>query len=108
MSYETRKLPKKTIVIISIIIALGIFIFIWLEVLKNQKFQNNMNFKLVLLGENVSVHVQKWIKGILQHPEVEIHVITFNRGTKFEGVHYHYIQRYTKTKLDYFLNVFKI
>ncbi len=38
MSYETRKLPKKTIVIISIIIALGIFIFIWLEVLKNQKF----------------------------------------------------------------------
>ena len=38
MSYETRKLPKKTIVIISIIIALGVFIFIWLEVLKNQKF----------------------------------------------------------------------
>ena len=25
MSYETRKLPKKTIVIISIIIALGVF-----------------------------------------------------------------------------------
>ncbi len=38
MSYETRKLPKKTIVIISILIGLGIFVFIWLETLKNEKF----------------------------------------------------------------------
>ena len=67
-----------------------------------------MNFKLVLLGENVSVHVQKWIKGILNHPEVDIHVITFDRGTKFEGVTYHYIKKYTGSKLDYFLNVFKV
>ncbi|HKM18607.1 MAG TPA: hypothetical protein VJY14_00930 [Aliarcobacter sp.] len=38
MSYEIRKLPKKTIVIIFILIGLGIFVFIWLETLKNEKF----------------------------------------------------------------------
>ena len=38
MSYEKRKLPKITIFIITILVALGVFIFIWMETLKNEKF----------------------------------------------------------------------
>ena len=40
MSYEKRKLPKITIVIITILVALGVFIFIWMETLKNEKFNH--------------------------------------------------------------------
>lgn len=67
-----------------------------------------MMIKLVLLGENLSVHVQKWIKGLKDHGGIEIHVISFRRGIEVSGVQYHWIKRYTKTKLDYFLNVFKV
>ena len=53
--------------------------------------------KLVLIGENGSVHIQKWILGIAQSADIELHVIS-----------YHFIQPLTKTKLDFFLNVFKV
>ena len=64
--------------------------------------------KIVLFGENVSVHIQKWIRGLMVHSEIELHVITFDRGAQFDGVQYHYIKRYTKTKFDYILNVFRV
>lgn len=62
--------------------------------------------KICILGENGSVHIQKWIKALSLQTELEIHVITFNRGAKFEGVHYHYLKKITNSKLDYILNLF--
>lgn len=64
--------------------------------------------KLVLLGENVSVHVQKWIRGLIDHKGIELHVISFKRGIEITGVEYYWIKQYTKTKLDYFLNIARV
>lgn len=64
--------------------------------------------KVVILGENVSVHIQKWIKAIACDPSIELHVITFDRGVKFESVTYHPLTKITGTKADYILNVYKV
>jgi glycosyltransferase involved in cell wall biosynthesis len=64
--------------------------------------------KLVLLGENGSVHIQKWILGISESKDIDIHVISFERGIRFPGVSYHFIQPITKTRFDFFLSVFKV
>lgn len=64
--------------------------------------------KVVILGENVSVHIQKWISAIAEDESINLHVITFDRGVKFENVTYHYISLFTNTKFDYFLNIFKV
>ncbi len=60
--------------------------------------------KVCLLGENGSVHIQKWIQAIAAYEQIELHVITFDRGVKFLNVTYHSIQKITGTKLDFFLN----
>ncbi len=64
--------------------------------------------KIVILGENVSVHIQKWINAISQEKSIDLHVITFDRGVKYENVTYHYINLLTNSKLDYFLNIPKV
>lgn len=63
--------------------------------------------KICILGENGSVHIQKWINALNSKDELEIHVITFDRGVKFDGVRYHYLKKITNTKLDYILNLFR-
>ena len=64
--------------------------------------------KLIILGENGSVHVQKWIKAISNVSEIELYVISFNRGLQLSNVKYLYLKQITGTKLDYFLNVFVV
>jgi glycosyltransferase involved in cell wall biosynthesis len=64
--------------------------------------------KLVLIGENGSVHIQKWILGISESKDIDVHVISFERGLRFPGVTYHFIKPLTKTKLDFFLRVFRV
>ena len=61
--------------------------------------------KICYLGENVSVHNQKWIKALSKLESIDLHVITFNRGVKFDNVVYHYLKEYTKSKADYILNI---
>lgn len=61
--------------------------------------------KICLLGDNGSVHVQKWVHALAKENEIELHVITFDRGIKFEGVIYHYLKPFFNNKLDYFFNV---
>lgn len=60
--------------------------------------------RVVILGENGSVHVQKWVKAINEYKEIELHVITFDRGVKYEGVTYHFLKIFFNNKLDFFLN----
>ena len=62
--------------------------------------------KIVLIGENISVHIQKWIAAISEFKEIDLHVITFNNGIIFPNVTYHFLKKFTGTKLDYFLNAF--
>lgn len=64
--------------------------------------------KICILGQNFSVHLQKWIKAIYENGNFEVHVVTYDKGTKFSGITYHYISQYTNTKLDYVLNAFKV
>ena len=64
--------------------------------------------KIIILGENGSVHIQKWIKAIASNSSIELHVISFDRGLKYDGVTYHPIKKITGTKLDYLLNLFKV
>lgn len=64
--------------------------------------------KIVILGENGSVHIQKWIGAIANVAEVELHVISFDRGVRFPNVTYHALRKHTGTKLDYILNVFLV
>lgn len=64
--------------------------------------------KIVLLGENGSVHIQKWITGLLSTGKVELHIITFNRGAQFENIKYYFLKKYTGTKADYILNIFRV
>ncbi len=61
--------------------------------------------KVALLGENGSVHIQKWVKAISLYPDVELHVISFNRGVQFENVQYHNLDILLNNKIDYLLNV---
>lgn len=61
--------------------------------------------KVVLLGENGSVHIQKWIKALAETGKVELHVITFQRGAMYDGVHYYFLKKITGSKLDYLLNI---
>lgn len=64
--------------------------------------------KVVLLGENGSVHIQKWIKALADTSKLQLHVITFQRGAMFEHVHYHFLKKITGTKLDYILNIHRV
>jgi glycosyltransferase involved in cell wall biosynthesis len=64
--------------------------------------------KIVMLGENISVHIQKWIRAVAAHNNVDLHVITFNQGVQYADVKYHYMKKYTGTRLDFFLNAFKV
>ncbi len=61
--------------------------------------------KLVILGENGSVHVQKWIRALADLHDIELHVICFHRGIEYPDVQYHFLKEYTRNKLDYLLNV---
>lgn len=63
--------------------------------------------KIVILGDNKSVHIQKWIKKIAEDTSIELHVLSFDHGVKFPEVHYHPLRKITGTKLDYLLNVFR-
>ena len=63
---------------------------------------------LCILGENGSVHIQKWIKAISQYQQINVHIITFDRGMKFPEVTYHFLKKFTGTKIDYLLNIFKV
>jgi glycosyltransferase involved in cell wall biosynthesis len=64
--------------------------------------------KIIILGENSSVHIQKWISAIAGCPEIELHVISFERGPKINGVTYHPLFNLTGTKIDYLLNIFRV
>ena len=64
--------------------------------------------KICYLGDTISIHNQKWIKALSERNNVELHVISFNRGVKFENVEYHYLKEYTKSKADYIFNVLKV
>jgi glycosyltransferase involved in cell wall biosynthesis len=64
--------------------------------------------KVCIIGQNISVHIQKWIKAISMYEDIELHVITFDKGLKFENVNYHYIYSYTNSKLDYVLNLLNV
>ncbi len=64
--------------------------------------------KICIIGQNSSVHIQKWIKAISIYEDIEVHVITFDKGVKFENVNYHYIYSYTNSKLDYILNLLNV
>lgn len=61
--------------------------------------------KVAILGENGSVHVQKWIRALADFTDLKIHVITFDRGVKYPDVEYYYLKKKLGNKLDYFLNV---
>lgn len=67
-----------------------------------------MAITVCLLGNNGSVHVQKWIKALALNKSLELHVVTFRGGKEFEGVKYHYLQKFTGTKLDYIFNIFRL
>jgi L-malate glycosyltransferase len=64
--------------------------------------------KLCIIGQNSSPHIQKWINAISEFKTIDIHVITFNDGIKYETVHYHYLKAYTNTKFDYILNLVNV
>lgn len=61
--------------------------------------------KICYLGENGSVHNQKWIKALALIPEIKLHVITFDRGVIFENADYHFLKTYTGNRTDYLLNM---
>ena len=64
--------------------------------------------KICYLGDNISIHNQKWIKALSERNDIELHVISFNRGVKFDNVEYHYLKEYTKSKADYILNLKRV
>ncbi len=61
--------------------------------------------KICILGNNGSIHIQKWVQALSNRESLEVHVISFDQGTKFENVIYHYLKPYFKNKADYLLNV---
>ena len=64
--------------------------------------------KICLLGFNGSVHIQKWIIALSKKADIDLHVITPDRGTRFEGVTYHYLKEFTGTRIDYILNFVRV
>jgi L-malate glycosyltransferase len=64
--------------------------------------------RLVILGENGSVHIQKWISALADCKGIELHVISFNRGVMVDGVKYHFLKKIIGRKIDYLLNVFEV
>lgn len=64
--------------------------------------------KIVLLGENNSVHIQKWVKAISLQTNVQLHVITFSGGPEIENVNYYSLKKITNSRLDYMLNLFRV
>jgi glycosyltransferase involved in cell wall biosynthesis len=64
--------------------------------------------KICYLGENISVHNQKWIEALSVQPDVELHVVSFKRGVEFKNVVYHYMKKYTGDRVDYLLNIFRV
>ncbi|MEI7801863.1 MAG: glycosyltransferase family 4 protein [Bacteroidota bacterium] len=64
--------------------------------------------KIVLLGENNSVHIQKWVKAIAMQQDVQLHVISFSGGPEIEGVNYYALKKITGTRFDYMLNLFRV
>lgn len=69
---------------------------------------NSRKMKICLLGENESVHIQKWIRAIAAYEQIDLHVISFDRGVKFDNVTYHPISMTTGTRLDFFINANKV
>ena len=65
-------------------------------------------FKIFLLGDNGSPHIQKWVKAVASYSEVDLNVVSIRKGVHFENVTYHYLKAFTGTKLDYVLNVLKV
>ena len=61
--------------------------------------------KVCYLGDNGSVHNQKWIQALSLVDDMELHVIAFDRGVKFDRVIYHPLKKYLGNKLDYIVNV---
>ena len=64
--------------------------------------------KICILGDNGSVHIQKWIYALATHLEIELYLITFDKGIKYKNVNYLFLKSYTNTKLDYLLNIFRV
>ena len=81
-----------------------------MEFALERKFFKQIYFmlKVVILGENGSVHIQKWVKAISEFEEIELHVISFDRGVKFDKVTYHPLKIYFNNKLDFFLNTITV
>jgi L-malate glycosyltransferase len=61
--------------------------------------------RVVMLGDNLSSHIQKWVHAIEKDPDIELHVFYFRDGVHFDGVHYHPLKPYFGNRLDYLLNV---
>lgn len=61
--------------------------------------------KICYLGYNGSIHNQKWIEALSQNSEIELHVISPGGGVMFENVRYYRLYPYTRTRLDYILNL---
>lgn len=61
--------------------------------------------KIAILGDNSSVHVQKWIKALAEDTSLEIFVFSNLKGVEFDHVKYFYFKKYTEQKLNYLLNV---
>jgi glycosyltransferase involved in cell wall biosynthesis len=61
--------------------------------------------KVCYLGDNGSVHNQKWIEALSKRNDMQLHVVTFDNGVKFQNVNYHYLKKVSGSKLDYLLNV---
>ncbi len=64
--------------------------------------------KVVILGENGSVHIQKWIQALALHKILELHVISFDRGVKYPEVKYYPLKIFFNNKIDYLLNVKRV
>ncbi len=67
-----------------------------------------MAVRICILCDNGSVHNQKWVDGLRLQNDFDLHVISFSRGIKFSNVNYHSLKRFTHTKLDYLLNVYRV
>ena len=56
--------------------------------------------KICLLGDNGSVHVQKWVEALHQIDKIELHVITFKKGNCLEDVKYHFLDNNINFRRD--------
>ncbi len=61
--------------------------------------------KVLLLGENRSTHIQKWIIGLSGVQSIDLHVVTFKGGPELAGVKYSYLKKFLNNKADYLLNL---